>query len=423
MGEGQKVAEVGRVLALRVQNMSSNAWDCHTLKTIIENGLALVANYPEGRVLRIQLWTPRTPTQAKADGLVEMSDERAAQGVLNKLDEVEQQAGGVYGRLKFAPSEKHQKVRIGDPQHGIDFETGQGQGARPEPCPPQHALTGAMPQGNAFHMVPGAGYSVGPQGHFAGAGGMAHGSAQPPTVVLVTNLYDGTTPEAIFRLFGTCGDVIAVKIVYKNNSQALVQFREPEHAATAIEQLNRCPFYEDRRNLHVSASKHTLINGPPDDLTCYWNPDHPHHRFNGKTAERNLERRYGPQQQILISNIPQQLPEEHLKKMLENFGTDFTMKWLEQKQGQKSKMCQVLYKTVREAVSALIGLHGVEFNEMLAPGGRGVVVSFSNPNTSRGATLQSRVRGQGEMIMPPGGAPVRETETADLARAVEEEGH
>ena len=47
----------------------------------------------------------------------------------------------------------------------------------------------------------------------------------------------------LFNLFGCFGNVQRIKILYKNRSNALIQFSDPEYARLAKTELNNIPFF------------------------------------------------------------------------------------------------------------------------------------------------------------------------------------
>ena len=75
--------------------------------------------------------------------------------------------------------------------------------------------------------------AVGPAGMVGGMAGVGQ------SVILVSNLVEGrVTCDTLFTLFGVVGDVLRVKIAFKNKSTALIQYREPSQAQMAVTHLN-----------------------------------------------------------------------------------------------------------------------------------------------------------------------------------------
>eukprot|EP01062_Namystynia_karyoxenos_P064428 TRINITY_DN5735_c0_g1_i1.p1 TRINITY_DN5735_c0_g1~~TRINITY_DN5735_c0_g1_i1.p1 ORF type:complete len:457 (+),score=130.60 TRINITY_DN5735_c0_g1_i1:75-1445(+) len=345
-----------RVVSVCVRNVRREV-DCRWLQGALEGELR--RRQRPDLVYRVQLWQG---AHATVHGLVELSTPEAASVLVQVLNggDLRDEHGNLTGmQLSVAHSDK-QAVQLQDLRHGHDFVTRQGQGH----CP----------------VVPTA------RGH---------------SVVMVSNLVIGITPDMIQRLFGTCGDVVAVKIVFKQRSQALVQYKEARQAEDAVELLHHCPFgYEEGRSLNVALSVHPEISGQPDELTQYWPHDWPMHRFTGRNAGRNMQQRFGPQSQLLLSNIPKEFHGSSLNEMLARCGChDIAVKWLPITEQQRMALAQVRLPCVRQAVMALIALHGFGMPGHAAPPrGKGLVCSFSRPDCST-----QKVRGQGMLIPPPNG--------------------
>eukprot|EP01063_Lacrimia_lanifica_P030687 TRINITY_DN4919_c0_g1_i1.p1 TRINITY_DN4919_c0_g1~~TRINITY_DN4919_c0_g1_i1.p1 ORF type:complete len:636 (+),score=211.90 TRINITY_DN4919_c0_g1_i1:66-1973(+) len=206
------------------------------------------------------------------------------------------------------------------------------------------------------------------------------GEYQGPTTVLVKNLLDGTSPDAIFRLFGTCGDVKAVKIMYKKRTTAVVQFATPEGRVLACKLLHGCPFYDASRLLEVQPSRMGQITGTEDELTRYYHESHAHvYRFsNQRLAQKNYENIHGPSNQLHISNVPVGVPSEDVERALRLFSDVVLTSWMGNKghEAARTKMCIVALDDVRAAVAALIGLHTAALPHQEG-GDKGIVVSFS----------------------------------------------
>ena len=281
--------QVNKVLVLSLPGLVDGQTDCYQLTTLLKS--------KGGDVKRIQLWTTK---EGIVQGLVEMDSNESAKVLREQL------SGYMMGTATVRMSYSNKPgVEIKQSQYGYDFVTKEGNGMCPRVGPQgshhhHHdnrnggGNSGRADNGNGNGFGHGNGRQGGHQnashhnnnhGHGAhgshgnhgnhGHGGhgphfphnqqggqqhlalnghfahMAHPGMHPEELgvitVLVKNLIEGTTPEAIFRLFGVCGDVRAVKIMYKKRSTALVQYDTPRGAMKAIQLLNGCPFYEENR--------------------------------------------------------------------------------------------------------------------------------------------------------------------------------
>eukprot|EP01065_Artemidia_motanka_P014019 TRINITY_DN17965_c0_g1_i1.p1 TRINITY_DN17965_c0_g1~~TRINITY_DN17965_c0_g1_i1.p1 ORF type:complete len:470 (+),score=136.03 TRINITY_DN17965_c0_g1_i1:123-1412(+) len=297
----------------------------------------------EGRATRrMQLMPPSAQQNhaAQLRGWVEFSSVEAAAAVLRVLQGAQLPDGG--GVLALSPS-RLDAVRVRDLVHGRDYMTGEGEGRCPPVVPPLQE--------------------------------------DAPSVVMVSGLCDGTTPEMLFRLFGTVGDVTAVKIFFAKRNEALVQFRCMEHAHSAARLLRNAPFYYSD-GLRVVPARSGVVNGPADELTAYWPPPCPMHRFTGGSASRALRHRCAPASTLHFSNLPARLPRGALPSLVRQVADVTAVRWLPKAAAsesgeERSRQALVIFPNVKCAVAALIGLHSYEFEGHELPGGRGITVSFS----------------------------------------------
>ncbi|KAJ9465126.1 Polypyrimidine tract-binding protein-like protein 3 [Diplonema papillatum] len=280
--------KVNKVLVLTMPGLSDGQTDCHRLGNLFRS---------KGVVVRkIQLWSK----DGLVSGLVETDSNRSAKLLREQLSGYSMD--GAILRLSYSNKES---IEIKQLQFGCNFETGEGAGDCPKAGPPpgqqwppaqpanhhqQPPPPPPPPPGNSRHAYPvgsgqrgqaadahshalrttheaydgsGGGYHNGANPYPAPAyidpihshggkkGGPAPWAAPPAAapaacVVTVKCLLDGTSPDAVFRLFGICGDVRAVKIT-KARTTALVQYATPEGAQNAVDRLNDCPWYYETR--------------------------------------------------------------------------------------------------------------------------------------------------------------------------------
>nr|WMV69962.1 polypyrimidine tract-binding protein 1/2 [Euglena gracilis]BDX17178.1 polypyrimidine tract-binding protein C [Euglena gracilis] len=140
-------------------------------------------------------------------------------------------------------------------------------------------------------------------------------------VLLVNGLDDKIKPEELFNLFGTCGDVMKVKILFNKRDSALLEFRNSSQAATAREMMQGCPI--SGRQLHIVPSSKDSINiSRADNQEADLSRDFTHcgsHRFRDENSPQFQYIR--PPCEILhVSNIPPNIDEEALMDAFAPFG-------------------------------------------------------------------------------------------------------
>jgi len=332
-----------RVLMLAVTDPSENTLSCDALRDWFVTD--------PSQVRRIQLLGPAAQSggreqaaRAQIRGFVEFETVEAAEYVLENLQGRYRQD---IGTLTLTTS-RQEFVTVKEKKHGKDYTNGEGEGK----CPPTGV--GAM----QTQSMPGDGGQC---------------------VVLVSNLPLDITVDMLFRLFGTVGDVIAVKILFAKRSEALVQFRCPEHAQAASRLLRGTPLYNSGKDgIRVVPARNPKITGPADNLTHYWESPCSLHRFAGVQHVRALKHRCQPTQRLHVANIPLRTPARLLPEIVSQVAEATSVRWLQRSAGEdRSRQALISFPSVRCAVAALVGLHTYEIPNEDLPGGRGLVVSFS----------------------------------------------
>eukprot|EP01062_Namystynia_karyoxenos_P012211 TRINITY_DN14384_c0_g1_i1.p1 TRINITY_DN14384_c0_g1~~TRINITY_DN14384_c0_g1_i1.p1 ORF type:complete len:518 (+),score=141.01 TRINITY_DN14384_c0_g1_i1:78-1556(+) len=306
---------------------------CDALREVFERA---VPERDGQATLRIQLLSTYDHA-GQLRGFAEFCSAEAATVVLRELRSARLPTGGL---LTMAASQKD-TIRISEPQFARDYATGEGDGG----CPPSRGQTC---------------------------------SEAAPCVVLVSGLVDGTTPEMLARLFGTVGDVTAVKILFRKKTEALVQFRLAEHAAAGIRYLSGCPFYESEHSLRVVPARSRTISGQDDSLTAYWQAPCSLHRFGGKGSQRALGHRRAPAAVLHISNVPAQMTTGMLEHLIAQIAPVERLRWLPSGDGAAARQALASFSCTRLAVAVLIGLHTYECDHFPLPRERGLIVSFSS---------------------------------------------
>ncbi|KAM6391945.1 polypyrimidine tract-binding protein 3 [Rhynochetos jubatus] len=175
-------------------------------------------------------------------------------------------------------------------------------------------------------------------------------------VLLVRNLNpDVITPDRLFILFGVYGDVLRVKIMFKNKEMALVQMADTTQAQLAIGHLNGQMLYG--RALHTTFSKYQTVQLPAEGLDAgnltkdYSNS--PLHRFK-KPGSKSFQNVFPPSATLHLAKIPSFVTEDDLKKLFRSTGSTVKAVKFFQKY---YKMALIQLGSVEEAVHALIELH------------------------------------------------------------------
>ncbi|EGD75917.1 polypyrimidine tract-binding protein 1 isoform d [Salpingoeca rosetta] len=226
------------------------------------------------------------------------------------------------------------------------------QGMSPAMGPMGGAMGGQMPQAQAPGMpTMGMGSAMGMQ--------MAPGmpATTPGCVVLVSNLNEATIqPDHLFMLCGVYGDVTRVKIMHKNRSRALVQFMLPQHAATAISNLNGLPFQGNQ--LRLVLSKFPEVALPRNDEEAQLTKDYSKskiHRFKSQESYKHI---HPPCPVLHLSRLPAEANDVYVTQLFVTHG--FQPKRVHMFPEDK-KMAFVELNSVQEAAEALVALH----NKML----------------------------------------------------------
>ena len=191
-------------------------------------------------------------------------------------------------------------------------------------------------------------------------------------VLLVSRIPEknGITPQQIFNLFSTCGDVMRVKILYKKRDSALIQYRDVVQARTARTNLNGVMLHGAK--LVVSGSKQRDISMPQADsseeafdLTKDFS-DSQLHRFRVPNS-KNFKHIVPPDRILHVSNIPESATSDEIHRAFSSYGPmEFNFFKSDRKMGLVS------YRTVDHAIQALMDLHGT-----LLPGYTGYKLSIT----------------------------------------------
>lgn len=202
-----------------------------------------------------------------------------------------------------------------------------------------------------------------------GAAGAMEGG--PGSVILVDNLATkGVTPDVLATLFGHFADVIRVKILFKKQSSALVQLRDPMRTPATVEALNGMTLRG--QDLRLRISRHPDVKMPQESaegahLTRDYS-DSPHHRFKNRGG-RNSSNICNPCPMLHISNLSVDVDMEEIDAVFGQIGTV-----VKSKKMQGNAMALVEMSSTTDAIEALVQLHNTT---LPSSGTRPIRVSFS----------------------------------------------
>ena len=119
--------------------------------------------------------------------------------------------------------------------------------------------------------------------------------------------------DALFKLFGLYGDVMRVKILFRNQSSAMVEFAREDHGRFAIHYLDDLPVYGQK--ISVVPSKQPTITGAGADtpLTRDYSRSkfHRYARHGGSLEKRLVP----PSPMLFLSNLPDDVTEAELQHL------------------------------------------------------------------------------------------------------------
>lgn len=180
------------------------------------------------------------------------------------------------------------------------------------------------------------------------------------SVILVSNLDEQVTPEALFTLFGVYGDVHRVKILFNKKDNALIQMAEPHQAQLAIAHLDKAKVWG--KNIRVTQSKHAMVqmpkDGQPDAGLTKDFTNSPVHRFK-RPGSKNCQNIFPPSAVLHLSNIPSTVSEDQLKEAFSQHGQVLAFKFF----AKDRRMGLIEMSSVEEAIIALIEMHNYPLSE------------------------------------------------------------
>ena len=192
------------------------------------------------------------------------------------------------------------------------------------------------------------------------------------------------TCHTLFKFFGTCGDVMKIKILFQKRDMAFIQFRDAHHAMQALTHLKDTMLFDQKVNVQVSKMKEVPL--PPrgtaesyEGLTTDYSESNMH-RFS-QSGSKNANNITIPNASLHLNNIPDGIEQEQMVQLFSMYGQVESFKFFL----NNKKMGILRFDNVNSAVSALVGLHAEPLDEYgLPPGdGRGLIISFSKSEVTR----------------------------------------
>jgi len=326
---GATEGEPNSILLISITNV--------TLPVTMDNVLAVCKPY--GQVLKIITFTKGVDFQA----LVQMASAEQASQARMFLDAKDMFQGCCHLGVTFS---KRTNLVVKQNNHkSRDF-----------------TMNGGMPDPNSFQQDFSEGQMAMPLGGVGGGGS--------PVVLANRMNADMINPDVLFTLFGVFGDVTRIKILYNKRDTAMIQFRDPQQAAHAVQYLNGCTLYGSV--MSVASSKAMEVKLPRGDeedgqeLTKDFTGSDLH-RFKRKSFV-NLKNVNGPSQVLHVANLHDDCTEEELRS---TFSQNYPVAAVEFFKSTR-KMAYVCMQSTDDAVATLIAMHNFPL------GGYSIRVSFSH---------------------------------------------
>lgn len=202
-------------------------------------------------------------------------------------------------------------------------------------------------------------------------GPLLHAKEEKATnILIVKNLPKNASARLLFRLFGVCGNVMKVKIFFKNPENALVEYQDSYQASLAKFYLNNCPL--NGNNIFIANSKQgvyidtsMLKKGEETQYMGDYTASTEHrYKFAGSKNHSNIAQ---PSKVLHLSNLCDDKDEMYYRDLFKKYGTVKKLIFL--KGGDK--MALVEMENVGDAVNVLVNLHNYNIN------GKFLKVSFS----------------------------------------------
>lgn len=192
-------------------------------------------------------------------------------------------------------------------------------------------------------------------------------------VIHVSGMPDGpVTPDDLFTLFGVYGDVVRVKILYKQKENALIQMADAAQAVQAVHFLDGIKLYG--KAIQVIHSKHTTVQlpkeGTPDGGLTKDYSGSSLHRFK-KPGSKNFSNVFAPSATLHLSNIHHSANEEQITDAFKEHANVVAFKFFP----KDNRMALIQLESIEASVIALIKMHNYQMADKAH-----LRVSFSKSN-------------------------------------------
>lgn len=206
----------------------------------------------------------------------------------------------------------------------------------------------------------------------------------------------------LFHLFGNYGNVHKIKILYKNRSNVLIEFEDPEQANMAKRELMGIPFFNQK--LIVAYSKVQQIQNMQEQnldqtqkMLCQDYSNSNEHRFR-HPGSKNFQNVSKPSPILHISNLSKDVNLEAVLELMAEFKDLQDVKVInhrifsiESPENSSIKIMMLLeFQELAQAVRALCVLHNQELHH------KKIKISFAKStikNSSTNASQDTKIHG------------------------------
>ncbi|DBA04648.1 TPA: hypothetical protein N0F65_012231 [Lagenidium giganteum] len=182
-----------------------------------------------------------------------------------------------------------------------------------------------------------------------------------PSAVLICSGMDSRLvhPDRLFTFFGCFGDVVRVKIMFRKQDTALIQFVDEVHATSALDHLDGV--YIFAKKLRVDFSKHLTVSMPRGEVDRFElentrdYSNSPLHRYRRRSPQEAVS----PCPLLHISGIPIELQrnQNSLLDLFAQYGYIKNFHYIQ----KNTKMALLEMGTLDEAVMALLCLDNISY--------------------------------------------------------------
>uniref|UniRef100_K3WYT6 RRM domain-containing protein n=1 Tax=Globisporangium ultimum (strain ATCC 200006 / CBS 805.95 / DAOM BR144) TaxID=431595 RepID=K3WYT6_GLOUD len=166
-------------------------------------------------------------------------------------------------------------------------------------------------------------------------------------------------PDRLFTFFGCFGDVVRVKIMFRKQDTALIQFVDEVHATSALDHLDGVFVFG--KKLRVDFSKHTSVSMPRGDVDRFELENtrdftgSPLHRYRRRSPHEAVS----PVPLLHISGIPMELQRNQntLIDLFAQYGFVKNFHYIQ----KNTKMALLEMGSLDEAIMALLSLDNISY--------------------------------------------------------------